>query len=186
MNGQLRAWLEKSKILGGAIVLGPAGLFVAVLMRPETVAAAWGVLLGGLAAGLVAARFRRSQAIVGVILLIAAAVIMPKCLWMLRLQRCGMAELAIARERVENFKQAQGRPPASLEELGALPPLHIWTIDEQDRDHFHPVTTRITILGPGAPAPDDGGWAYDPAQGRVAIACSGFEPKGRHTRLHEL
>lgn len=186
MNGQLRALLEKSKILGVVIVWGPAGLFIAVMLRPETVAAAGGCLLGGLAACLVAAQFRRGAAIAGAALLIAAALIMPKCLWMLRLKRCGMPELAVARERVESFQQAHGRPPASLEELGALPRLHIWTSDGQDRDHFHPATTRITIVGPGTAPADDGGWAYDPIRGRVSISCTGLEPKLRRTPLCEL
>ena len=186
-NRRFRIWLSRdgsmpsSRASAARVSLGSLSS-----LRPETVAAGTACALGGLAACGIIAMFRRGAAIGGAVLLIAAAVIMPKCLWMLRLKQCGMEELAVARERVENFKQAHGRPPTSLEELGPLPQLRIWTVDEQEREHTHPATTHVTLLNPDARPPDDGGWAYDLAQGRVSIACVGLEPKGRHTRLNEL
>lgn len=173
-------------ISGALIAAGPVSLYMVFATRPETAGGAWRFALAALGACVAAAAFRRRGARVGAVLVVAAALIAPKCLWMLRVGRCGMNELAVARERVDRFKQAHGRPPSDLEELGPLPQLRIWTVDEGDLDHFHPATTRVTILRGGAAPPDDGGWGYDPDQGRVFLSCTGMAPKTRSRALYEL
>lgn len=119
-------------------------------------------------------------------LMLAGALFIPKMMWAFRLSHCGLAELSAARAQVESFRAARGRAPATLEELGPLPELRIWTVAEGDRDHLHPATRRVSLVRGGAPPPDDGGWGYDPGTGRVFLSCTGLEPKVRRHPLHEL
>lgn len=193
-------------LFGAALAFGPPALYVWAAVRPETTAWAPRAALAGAFLTFAAAAILRRRAAArpdddrlarlshaaswvrwaGLVLTLAALVFIPNMMWAVRMSHCGMNELWAARQQVEDFRKAQGRAPASLEELGPLPRLRIWTVAERDAEHFHPPTTRASIVRGDGPPPDDGSWGYDPDTGRVFLSCTGLEPKLRHTPLYKL
>ncbi len=122
----------------------------------------------------------------GIVVMLTALIVVPKLMWAVHMNWCGMTELATGREQVERFRKTHGRAPLNLDELGSLPRLRIWTITEQEANHIHPATSRVSILRDGVPPPDDGSWGYDPDTGRIFLSCTGKEPKLRKHSLYEL
>ena len=193
-------------LFAAALAFGPPALYVWAAVHPETTAWASSVALAGALLPFVsAALLRRGAAArpddarlarlshaaswsrwVGLVMMLAALVFIPNMMWAVRMGHCGMNELWTARQRVEDFRKARGRAPSSLVELGPLPRLRIWTVSEREAEHFHPETTRVSIVRGDGPPPDDGSWGYDPDTGRVFLSCTGLEPKLRHTPLYRL
>ncbi len=182
-------------LLGVAMALGPPALWLWAASRPGMSGLLPPVILAGLALPFLLAAFRpegrlgraaRSARWVCLLLMSGNAILLPKLAWAFRMNHCGLRELSDARARVERFRAAHGRAPATLEELGPLPRLRIWTFSEREENHVHPATSRVSIVRRDAPPSDDGAWGYDPAKGRVFISCAGVEPKLRRVPLHDL
>lgn len=176
-----------------ALILGPAMLYIWMAVHPDTTGFALPlafiatILPFAFRAGL--ARLSRAAASarwVGLIVMLTALVVVPKLMWAVRMNWCGITELSVAREQVERFRKTHGRAPLNLNELGPLPRLRIWTITEQEAEHIHPATSRVILFRGGGPPPDDGSWGYDPDTGRVFLSCTGKEPKLRKHSLYEL
>lgn len=143
----------------------------------------------------------RASVWASLVVTLAAGVVVPKMMWAVRLKHAGFSERQLLRDRIEAYHRERGAFPATLDEVGPAPELQIWVVDEQERDHMHPATRRVTLHpglertgalkeGPKGEAPsfpaalrDDGSWGYDPQTGRAFVSCSGLEPKLRRNPL---
>lgn len=183
-------------LLALALGVWPPALWLWAASRPDEPAAVMPVVLAGAALPfLLAALLREGRLRLAasgarwlcLFLMLAGALFIPKMMWAFRLHHSGLTELGLARAQVERFRAAHGgRAPATLEELGPLPTLRIWTVTKEDADHVHPATSRAAIIRGDAVPPDDGGWGYDPDKGRVFLSCTGAQPKTGSRALHEL
>jgi len=183
-------------VLALALGVWPPALWVWAASRPDAPAAVMPVVLAGAALPFLLAVLLREGRLrlaasgarwLCLFLMLAGALFIPKMMWAFRLHHGGLSELFVARARVESFRASHGgRAPATLEELGPLPPLRLWTVTADGKEHFHPATSRVSLIRGGGPPPDDGGWGYDPDTGRVFLSCAGMQPKTGHRALHEL
>jgi hypothetical protein len=183
-------------LLAFVLAVWPPALWLWAASRPDAPAAVMPAVLAGAALPFLLAALAREgilrRAASGarwlcLFLMLADALFIPKMMWAFRLHHGGLTELALARAQVERFRASHGgRAPATLEELGPLPALRLWTVTEGGKDHLHPATSRVTLFRGDGPPPDDGGWGYDPEKGRVFLSCSGLQPKTGSRSLSEL
>jgi hypothetical protein len=81
---------------------------------------------------------------------------------------------------LEKYHSEHGAYPRRLEDLGTLPEVPVWAVAPGGWPHRHPPSRAVQIVSSSAQLSDlkdVGGWAYDPATGKVFIACTAMDPK---------